>query len=343
MRKLLGVAVAGAILFGGQWPQGSPPPAQALAAGAKKGSLRSAVAGRLRELRDFSCSYLQSNLVVGNPGQVAFLRRYDSRLRKQGFKGGVFTPPPGAYRYRCRLFKLGGDLRVVSRLTKATVRKELAANRTPWLPYSAIRVLTHTRSETLSRMSRRAPFLGTIAAPALRHKLPLLWALGILTPASRHMLGVADLAGFSFAPLPSGRWSASLAEVIGPPGRSAVRVTGVWHFSAGPRPRMLSFKELYGKFAVVRIACSGFRRLGGLSLPTKVSARYFDPSWGLVGGCTLSHIRYRIRPAGNVKALYRIKFPAGTVVHDERVGRSFVVRGKPSYLTDHDIYEMLKH
>lgn len=305
--------------------------------------IRAELTTRLRQLSDFECRFAQAYVIVRDRREDAHYKRLEAKMRRGGFNGGFFMPPPGVYRSRGRMWRLNGLLRIDKVLGIATAKTELGFGHGLWTPLRSISVFSPARNETLTVMSMHSRPFGTIAEPSLGLESPLLWAIGVVAPKMRHWLTPSDVAKMALAPLSHGRWSVTRVVSV-KLGRTVARIYSIWTVSAGRAPpELLSFTELYDKFAVLRVKCSGFVRTAGLSLPTRLTARSYFPHWGLINEHRLSGIRFQIRPIGDTKSVYRIKFPSGSFVHDVRVDHTFQIGRHPSYLTDHEIFMRLKH
>jgi hypothetical protein len=150
------------------------------------------------------------------------------------------------------------------------------------------------------------------------------------------------LRHLGLAPMSGGRWVLTQTNTISVPGivgRSVARWTII---RKGRQLAISGFTQRVGGYLVEEIRCSAFRPVDGLLLPGTVLAKFWNGKLGLVAKYRLSRIRYRLSPRGNTPKRFLIKFPVGAWVQDMRVAQTFRVTTQPSYLTDRDIFRLLK-
>jgi|GEM_PF-7003854 hypothetical protein len=297
---------------------------------------------RLLLLKNFTARYVLVLEYAKNPVIRAFNAKVEARMVRMGFQG-TFSSGPDRMWYAYHLRYLNGHLRVTRTVPASDMKKDFPANEKGAVIESPlIRVWLPTRRESLVHTQlSRTPF-GTIKAPRFPQS-PLIWALGLAAPASRHWLSAKGLAGMRLSRDGAHKWFLEARSVVAPPGTRPVTVVGRWTIATVPDIRITGFVQRVGRQLITRVSCSRFHKIGNLDLPTKVVVEHYLGNLGLAGKDVLTDISYRISPATNSLSRYPIKFPVGASVQDMRIAHAFVITGHPSYLTDHEIFLRLKH
>lgn len=316
----------------------------ALASGPRgqKEKILAMLAARSRDLQSFTARYHYSYQGFNNAAERAFIKKYQAKLKKSGFRGKLVTGPGGKFRYTYRLRFLKGWLRTTRRVTSATVKKEFTHGGLAMVdPSPRVRVWTPTRYESLSYTLVTKHPRGTISAPQFPVRLPLLYALGLSDMVTRRWIRPRTISHLGLKPLGKGRWVLTKTSTISVPG-VAGRAVAHWTITERPHLAITGFTQRVGGYLVEEVRCSAFRSVGGLALPGTVLAKFWNGNFGLVAKYRLSRIRYRLLPRGNTLARYRIKFPVGARVYVQHTNQEILITKHPSYLTNGEIYRHFK-